>query len=70
MFGRYTLEGKKIQFGKMGSTLMARPEGTRDHELVEALGKAVTFRRTLGSLLELRSGDGAFLARFEAEPAK
>ncbi len=48
---------------------MACPEATRDREFVEALGKAVTFR-TLGSLLELRSGDDVLLARFEAKRGK
>jgi copper homeostasis protein (lipoprotein) len=69
MFGSYTLEGEKIHFGRVGSTLMACPDGTRDREFVESLGKTLKWR-TLGSLLELRSGDDALLARFEAKHGK
>jgi copper homeostasis protein (lipoprotein) len=68
LFGSYSLEGEKIQFGRIGSTMMACLN-TRDREFVEALGKSATWR-VLGPHLELRSDDGVLLARFEAVPRK
>jgi copper homeostasis protein (lipoprotein) len=64
LFGTYSLEGEKIQFGRMGSTMMAC-QNTRDREFVEALGKTATWR-ILGTHLELRGRAGELLARFEA----
>jgi copper homeostasis protein (lipoprotein) len=64
LFGSYSLEGEKIQFGRIGSTMMACLN-TRDREFVEALGKTATWR-ILGSQLELRGRAGELLARFEA----
>jgi copper homeostasis protein (lipoprotein) len=65
IFGSYELDGDKIQFGRMGSTLMACPEAVRDRELADALAKASTWR-IVDNHLELRSQDDEVLARFEA----
>ena len=64
LFGSYSLEGEGIQFGRIGSTMMAC-RNSRDREFVEALGKSASWR-VLGSHLELRSDEGELLARFEA----
>ncbi len=69
MFGSYELEGNGIRFDKMGGTLMACPEPSRDREFKGALDKAKTWR-ILGSLLELRGEKDDILAKFEAVPRK
>jgi copper homeostasis protein (lipoprotein) len=66
LFGSYSLEGEKIQFGRTGGTLMACTQTVRDREFVEALGKAVSWR-VLGSHLELRGAEDELLVRFTAK---
>jgi copper homeostasis protein (lipoprotein) len=65
ILGSYELEGDRIRFGKLGSTLMACPDAVRDREFADALAKASTIR-LVDTRLELRSQDGEVLARFEA----
>jgi copper homeostasis protein (lipoprotein) len=65
LFGSFSLDGEKIRFGRMGGTMMACVEPVRDKEFLAALGETETWR-VLGSHLELRSDEGALLARLEA----
>jgi heat shock protein HslJ len=66
MMGGYVLEGEKLTFTKMASTMMACPEGMdQERAFAEALGRARSFRLT-GAQFELYNEADKVIARFEA----
>ena len=68
-FGSYEVDGETINFGLLGSTLMAcaEPEGVMNQEMayLEALGSVVTYHIE-GDRLELIDADGTRVAQFTA----
>ena len=68
--GSFKLDGDRLSFDHMASTMMACPEG-RDEEkkFMEALEKVERYR-IRGSHLELLDAAGAVSARFEAAPLR
>ena len=66
VFGGFTLDGDRLSFGHMASTMMACPEGReQEKRFTEALTKVERYR-IRGSHLELLDATGAVSARFEA----
>jgi heat shock protein HslJ len=66
VIGQFTLEGDKLQIGRMAATLMACPTGmAQEQALVKALARVERYR-IRGSHLELLDAAGAVLVRFEA----
>lgn len=66
LIGRYELDGEKLAFGGVGSTMMACIDGMgQEKAFVDALGRVAT-HRIRGSHLELLDAAGAVLARLEA----
>jgi copper homeostasis protein (lipoprotein) len=64
--GGYEIDGQKISFGPMATTMMACPGAPNvDLAMMAALEKAVSFSKTAHHL-ELVDGEGAVVARFEA----
>ena len=64
-FGQYTLDGEKLTFSALGSTMMACPEGMEQEQaFLGALGSTDTFKLN-GLVLDLYSGDQR-VARLEA----
>jgi copper homeostasis protein (lipoprotein) len=64
--GSYEIDGQKISFGPVATTMMACPGAPNvDLAMVAALEKAVSFRKT-SHHLELVDGEGEVVARFEA----
>jgi putative lipoprotein len=64
--GGYELDGNKISFGMMASTMMACPEGTDvDRELAQALENTESYAIS-GSALQLMDPGGTVVAVFEA----
>ena len=57
--GSYSIEGNKIKFSKVRSTLMACPEGMeQEAEFVNALGGVTNFKAA-GDVLQLFNGEAA-----------
>jgi heat shock protein HslJ len=70
LMGGYVLEGERLTFSKMASTMMACPEGMeQERAFAEALGKARTWKLT-GAQLELYDEADKVVARFEATALK
>jgi heat shock protein HslJ len=66
VIGQFTLEGDKLQIGRMAATLMACPTGmAQEQALVKALARVERYR-IRGSHLELLDAAGEVLLRFEA----
>lgn len=66
LLGGYVLEGERITFTKMASTMMACPEGMeQERAFAEALGRARSWK-LIGAQLELYDEAGKVIARFEA----
>jgi len=66
LLGGFRVEGNRIEFSKLGMTLMACPAGLEQEQaFLGALGEAVRWH-VLGSHLELFDAAGALLARLEA----
>jgi uncharacterized lipoprotein YbaY/heat shock protein HslJ/uncharacterized lipoprotein NlpE involved in copper resistance len=64
--GGYEIDGKKIAFGALATTMMACPDGRDvDLALMAALEAAKSFKKTAHHL-ELLDGEGKTVARFEA----
>jgi uncharacterized lipoprotein YbaY/heat shock protein HslJ len=70
MTGSYTLDGEKVAFGPIATTLMACLTGAETEKAFhEALGRAGTWKIE-GQHLELLDAEGAMVARFEARRMK
>jgi copper homeostasis protein (lipoprotein) len=70
LMGGYVLEGEKLTFTRMASTMMACPEGMeQERAFAGALGMARTFR-LIGAQLELYDEADKIIARFEATALK
>ena len=67
--GSYTVEGEKLSFGQLASTMMACADGMDAAQRYTAALGATARYRTLGVHLELYDGAGTLLARFEGTPA-
>lgn len=68
--GSYTLEGAKLHFGQMASTMMACPDGMAEEAaFLSALQSAASWKIT-GDQLELFGAGGELLARFESRHLK
>jgi copper homeostasis protein (lipoprotein) len=64
--GGYGIDGEKMTFGAMATTMMACPDGRDvDLALMAALEATKSYRKTAHHL-ELLDGEGATVARFEA----
>jgi putative lipoprotein len=71
-FGGVTIKGAAIEFGQMGSTMMACPDSMMDQErrYLEALGEAKRFESKDGLLLMFGAGPDPIIrfAKSEAAP--
>jgi uncharacterized lipoprotein YbaY len=63
--GAYTLDGPRLAFGKMASTMMACPTGMDVESRLHAALAATAGWRVRGERLELLDAKGAVLATFE-----
>lgn len=67
IIGSVALNGDRLRFDHMGTTMMACPDGMDlERRFLEALGNVVCYRLS-GRRLELLDGQGVVVARFAAE---
>ena len=67
MMGNYVLEGDKLRFGQMGSTMMACVgSGMELEKQFQAVFPQVAHWAIRGETLQLRDADGKTLANFES----
>lgn len=69
-FGAVTITGQSMEFGKMGSTMMACPPPIMEHEsrYMNALGEAKRFEVKDGTLLIFGSGPASIIRFTQMEP--
>lgn len=69
-FGGVTMDGQSIEFGKMGSTMMACPPPMMEQEkrYLEALGEAKRFEVNNGTLLIFGPGADPIIRFTQATP--
>lgn len=66
VMGGFKLDGDKLRFGHLASTMMACPTGMeQEQQFLQSLDKVERYRIS-GSHLELLDGAGTVIARFEA----
>ncbi|MCC7256863.1 MAG: META domain-containing protein [Gammaproteobacteria bacterium] len=69
LIGGFEIDGEKLRFGRMASTMMACPEGMEERKFLDTLAQVERFR-IRGSHLELLDATGAVTLRFEAVALK
>jgi len=69
-FGAVTIKGQSMEFGKMGSTMMACPPPIMEQErrYLEALGEAKRFEVKDGTLLLFKNDSDSIVRFFQMEP--
>jgi len=68
--GSYKLEGDHITFGPMAMTMMACPPGTQDHQFLQSLGVANTYKVVLDTMIFVGNDGSAMLFARAATSAK
>ena len=70
IIGSYQIDGNSIHFSKLGSTMMACPEGMEQADQFRTALGATTYYRIVGQHFELFDNNDQMLIRFEAVALK